>query len=158
MTAENNTTEFAKSSLRVAFIVVPLTISLLIVISNTLVFITFKRMRNFQAQHYFMIGIAVADMMTQQSGYGGDRSRQRCDIQGGMLLVCSVYYYHHRHHDVATQHYVDRKMLVRPQTYMSQINYETQILSTGCHWNNRCLFFGANCSFCGNFSIGSVGA
>ena len=64
MSAENNTTEFNKSSLHVAFIVVPLTISLLIVISNTLVFITFKRMRNFQAQHYFMIGLAVADMMT----------------------------------------------------------------------------------------------
>ena len=64
MTAENNTTEFAKSSLRVAFIVVPLTISLLIVISNILVFIRFKRMRNFQACHYFMIGLAVADMMT----------------------------------------------------------------------------------------------
>ena len=64
MTAENNTTEFGKSSLHVAFIDVPLTISLLIVISNTLVFIKFKRTRKLQAQHYFMIGLAVADMMT----------------------------------------------------------------------------------------------
>ena len=64
MTAENNTTEFGKSSLHVAFIVVPLKISLLIVISNTLVFITFKRTKKLQAQHYFMIGLAVADMMT----------------------------------------------------------------------------------------------
>ena len=44
--------------------VVPLSISLFILVSNVMVVIGFKRMRNLQIQHYYMIGLIVADMLT----------------------------------------------------------------------------------------------
>ena len=49
--------------------VITFSISLYILINNILVLITFRRMKNIQVQHYFMIGLALGDLLTIV-GYG----------------------------------------------------------------------------------------
>ena len=44
--------------------VIPLAVSLYILVNNILVLVTFRRMRTLQIQHYFMIGLALADLQT----------------------------------------------------------------------------------------------
>lgn len=44
--------------------VIPLVVILLIFINNLIVLVTFKRMKKLQIQHHFMIGLAVADLLT----------------------------------------------------------------------------------------------
>lgn len=64
MAGLDDETGLGESSLPIALVALPSIIWLLILVSNTLVLIAFKRMRKLQFQHYFMIGLAVADMLT----------------------------------------------------------------------------------------------
>lgn len=64
MAGLNEETGLGESSLPIALVAVPSTILLLTLVGNILVLIAFRRMRKLQLQHYFMIGLAVADLLT----------------------------------------------------------------------------------------------
>ena len=51
-------------SLPAASALLPIMIAIAILINNVLVLMTFKKMTGLQIQHYFMIGLTIADLMT----------------------------------------------------------------------------------------------
>ena len=51
-------------SLPAASALLPIIIAIAILINNVLVLMTFKKMTGLQIQHYFMIGLTIADLMT----------------------------------------------------------------------------------------------
>lgn len=63
---ENSTSRWTlhKSMLPREVAIVPILITLGILVNNILLLITFRRMRKLQVQHFFMIGLALADLQT----------------------------------------------------------------------------------------------